>query len=116
MNSKLKLALVPLATGLTAAPPLQAEPVSVPTVQVSQAAAPAGALSEGVVRKIDTTTGKITLKHGPLTNLAMPAMTMVFKVKSADMLDSVKVGDAVKFRAENINGALTVTEIGRATP
>ena len=115
MNSKLKLALVPVATGLTTAPPVQAEPVTAPA-QVAQAAAPTGALSEGVVRKIDTATGKITLKHGPLTNLAMPAMTMVFKVKSPGMLNSVKVGDAVKFRAENINGALTVTEIGRATP
>ena len=115
MNSKLKLALVPVATGLTTAPPVQAEPVTAPA-QVAQAAAPTGGLSEGVVRKIDTANGKITLKHGPLTNLAMPAMTMVFKVKSPDMLNSVKVGDAVKFRAENINGALTVTEIGRATP
>ncbi len=46
----------------------------------------------------------------------MPAMTMVFKVKSPGMLNSVKVGDAVKFQAEDINGALTVTEIERATP
>ncbi len=76
----------------------------------------AATLSTGEVKKIDKDAGKITLKHGPLTNLAMPAMTMVFRVKSPGMLNSVKVGDAVKFQAENINGALTVTEIGRATP
>jgi Cu(I)/Ag(I) efflux system protein CusF len=76
----------------------------------------AGALSSGEVKKIDKDASKITLKHGPLVNLGMPAMTMVFKVKSPGMLNSVKVGDAIKFRAENINGALTVTEIGPVKP
>jgi len=114
MNSKLKLAWVPVAVGLMMAASVQAVAVTAPA-KVAQAAVPTGALSEGVVRKIDTATGKITLKHGPLTNLAMPAMTMVFKVKSPGLLNSVKVGDSVKFRAENINGALTVTRIERVT-
>ena len=58
----------------------------------------------------------LTLKHGPLVNLDMPAMTMVFKVQSTDMLNGLKVGDAVKFRVEKINGAFTVTTINKATP
>lgn len=73
-------------------------------------------MSEGVVRKIDTASGKITLKHGPLLNLDMPAMTMVFKVQSPEMLKSVNVGDAVKFRVENLKGTYTVTTMERATP
>ena len=73
-------------------------------------------LSTGEIKKIDKDTGKITLKHGPLVNLNMPAMTMVFKVQSPQLIDAVKVGDAVKFRAENIQGALTVTKIERAAP
>lgn len=68
-------------------------------------------LSSGEVKKIDKEAGKITLKHGPLTNLDMPSMTMVFRVKDAAMLDQVKVGDKVSFTAEKINGALTVTKL-----
>ena len=82
----------------------------------STPAANSDALSDGEVRKIDASSGKITIKHGPLQNLDMPAMTMVFKVKSADMLKTVKAGDKVKFRVENLKGAYTVTRMERAAP
>lgn len=78
--------------------------------------ADSASLSKGEIKKIDKDAGKITLKHGPLTNLDMPAMTMVFKVQSPDLLNTVKVGDAVKFRAVNIKGALTVTQITPVSP
>lgn len=67
--------------------------------------------SEGEVRKVDKAQGKLTLRHGPLDNLSMPAMTMVFKVADPKMLDSVKEGDKVKFTAEKVNGAFTVTAL-----
>ena len=72
---------------------------------------PSAALSEGEVRKVDKSAKKITIKHGPLANLDMPGMTMVFQVKDPAMLDQVKAGDNVKFRAEKIAGAYTVTRI-----
>ena len=68
-------------------------------------------MSEGEIRKIDPAAKKITIKHGELKNLDMPAMTMVFQVKDPAMLDQVKAGDKVKFRADKINGAFTVVEI-----
>lgn len=71
----------------------------------------ATSMSQGEVKKIDKDAGKITLKHGPLKNLDMPAMTMVFRVKDAAMLEQVKPGDKVKFIAEKSNGALTVTSL-----
>lgn len=71
----------------------------------------ATSMAEGEVKKVDKGTGKVTLKHGPLLNLDMPPMTMVFRVKDAAMLDQVKSGDKVKFIAEKINGALTVTTL-----
>lgn len=74
----------------------------------STAATPA---TDGEVRKVDKEQGKVTLKHGPITNLDMPGMTMVFKVADPKMLDAVKQGDKVKFAADNVNGALTVTAI-----
>ncbi|WP_321802804.1 MULTISPECIES: copper-binding protein [unclassified Burkholderia] len=68
-------------------------------------------MSHGEIRKIDTGTGKLTIKHGPLDNLGMDAMTMAFKVKDTAMLSQVKVGDKVDFVAEDVSGALTVVEL-----
>jgi Cu(I)/Ag(I) efflux system periplasmic protein CusF len=67
--------------------------------------------SEGEVRKIDKEAKKITIKHGALANLDMPAMTMVFQVRDPALLDKVKAGDKVKFQAENIAGAYVVTKL-----
>ena len=72
------------------------------------------ALSDGEIRKVDKDAKKITIKHGPLQNLDMPAMTMVFQVRDPAMLDSVKAGDKIKFRAESIGGTYTVTKIEAA--
>lgn len=70
-----------------------------------------GALNDGEVRKVDKDAKKITIKHGPLATLDMPAMTMVFQVKDPAMLDQVKAGDKVKFEAQKIGGAFTLTKI-----
>ena len=43
-------------------------------------AADTAELSEGEIRKVDKDTAKLTIKHGELKNLDMPAMTMVFQV------------------------------------
>ena len=71
-------------------------------------------MTEGEVRKVDMDTKKITLKHGEIKSLGMPSMTMVFQVKDPTMLDKVKAGDKVRFTAEKMNGALTVTSIEAA--
>ena len=79
-----------------------------------EAAAPASAsadMADGEVRKVDKENKKITLKHGPIKSLDMPAMSMVFGVKDATLLDTVKVGDKVKFKAEQTGTAMIVTEI-----
>ena len=72
------------------------------------------ALADGEVRKVDKDAKKITLRHGPIQNLDMPAMTMVFQVKDPALLDKVNAGDKVKFSAEKIGGAFTVTGIEMA--
>lgn len=83
---------------------------------VAQDVAQAAPLSDGDVRKVDQASGKLTIKHGPLENLGMPAMTMIFRVKDAAMLEQVKPGDRIKFLAEKINGAITVTTLEVVTP
>ena len=72
-----------------------------------------GAFAEGEVKKVDKSAGKVTLKHGPLAALDMPAMTMVFRVKDPAMLDEVKVGDTIRFKAEKAGGSFTVTEFNK---
>ena len=64
---------------------------------------------QGEIRKVDRENRKITIKHGDIKSLDMPAMTMVFQVKDPAMLDQVKVGEKVNFTADKINGAYTVT-------
>jgi len=74
-------------------------------------AAPAAGMTDAEVRKIDKDAKKITLKHGEIKSLDMPAMTMVFQVKDASLLDKVKAGDKVSFNAEKIPGGYAVTAI-----
>ncbi|MDF2998980.1 MAG: hypothetical protein K0R27_4617 [Xanthobacteraceae bacterium] len=70
--------------------------------------------ADGQVTKIDAAQGKITLKHGPIKNLDMDGMTMVFAIGDPAMLTTVKVGDKVKFEADRVNGRLTVTKIQKS--
>ena len=71
-------------------------------------------MTDAEVRKVDKDTKKITLKHGEIKNLEMPAMTMVFQVKDLALLDKVKAGDKVKFKAEKVPSGFLLTEIEMA--
>lgn len=67
--------------------------------------------AEGTVKKVDKAAGKITIAHGPLESLKMPAMTMVFRAGDPGMLEQVKAGDKVRFTVDRSGGALTVTSL-----
>lgn len=66
-------------------------------------------MTEGEVRKVDATRGKVTLKHGEIASMKMPPMTMVFNAKNAAMLDGLQKGDKVKF-AVDADMQITVIE------
>ena len=87
-----------------------------PAGAISAASSPSAStpLTEGEVRKVDKEASKLTLRHGRIENLDMPGMTMVFRVADPKMLDGVKEGDSVRFSADRVNGALTVTAIESA--
>ncbi len=70
--------------------------------------------TDGEITKIDKAQARITLRHGEIKNLDMPAMTMVFRVREAAMLDNVAVGDKVRFNAAKLDGYYTVTAISKA--
>lgn len=75
------------------------------------AAADSQELSEGEVTRWNERTQKVTLRHGELKNLNMPPMTMVFTLQDTGQANQIKVGNKVRFRAEQVNGAFVVTQI-----
>lgn len=68
-------------------------------------------LAEGTVKKIDAPTQRVMLAHGPIANIGMMPMTMMFKVKDAAMLKPLKEGDKIRFRVEEIGGDYTIVRI-----
>lgn len=68
-------------------------------------------LAEGTVKKIDAPTQRVMLAHGRIDSIGMMPMTMMFKVKDAALLKTVKEGDKVRFQVEDLGGDYTITHI-----
>ena len=67
----------------------------------------------GEVTKLDKAAGKVTLKHGEIKNLDMPAMSMAFRAKDPKIIEGLVAGDKIRFTAEKINGQYTLTSVRR---
>ena len=74
----------------------------------------ADAMTKGTLRKVDTEARTLTIKHGPIKNLGMPPMTMVFQTEDSVDLSELEVGDKVEFKVVDKSGKMTVTEIKAA--
>ena len=96
-----------LASSMLTGPALAQQPAA--AVPVSASVPADYALAE--VRKVYPDAGQILLKHGEIKSLNMPPMSMVFKVKDKALLDRVKAGDKIRFKAAQIGGEYTVTEL-----
>lgn len=108
---KRHIIIVTLALSAAASWAQQTPAASPQTASGAQSAA----MVDGEVRKVDKEHKKVTIKHGEIKNLDMPPMTMVFGVSKPELLDTLKVGDKVRFRAmDSGGGALVVTEIQAA--
>ncbi|ASR88321.1 copper-binding protein [Alcaligenes aquatilis] len=70
------------------------------------------ASASGEVRRLDAEAGKITIKHGEISDLELPAMTLVYKIDPA-LLADIKPGDKVKFTAKRDGGDYVVTKISK---
>lgn len=66
--------------------------------------------SKGEVRRIDTAKSTIAIKHGPISDLELPAMTLVYDIP-ANLLNGIKAGDTVSFTAKHENKKYIITEI-----
>ena len=80
-----------------------------PSVASQQAPNPVAA----EIKKIDRKAGKVTLKHGPIENLGMSAMTMAFPVKDRAALKNFKEGESVSVTFDKVNGKPTVVDMQR---
>lgn len=67
--------------------------------------------SDAEVRRVDKDAQKITLRHGPIPNLDMGDMTMVFRVVEPRWLDELKVGNKIRFKADKVGGLYTITNV-----
>ena len=70
--------------------------------------------ASGEVTRLDKEGRRVTLKHGEIKNLDMPAMTMVFRVRDPQLLEGLAVGDRVRFVAERVDGQYTLTAVSKA--
>lgn len=100
-----------LATATVAAQTVQSGDHASHGQQAGAAPAAHMARVEGEVRKVDRGARKLTLRHGPIPNLEMSDMTMVFQVADPRMLDGLEAKQKVRFTADRIEGQLTVTSI-----
>ena len=94
--------------------PVAAAAADAPAKAEAKAKAPAAPLSSGEVKKVDREAKKLTIQHGPIENLGMPPMTMVFRVKDAAMLDGLEPGSKIRFHAEEVKGGYLVTRLQKA--
>lgn len=85
-----------------------------PSAASAPSSAPAADFTDGEVRKIDSANAKLTVRHAEIKSLDMPAMTMVFGVRDKALLDGLKPGDKVRFKAvDEGGGKLVITELKR---
>lgn len=85
------------------------EVAQVETVEIAQADTER-TYTKGVVKKIKADAGKVTIIHEELTELDMPAMTMVFRADD-EIISQLSEGEEIEFLADRVKGKLTVTSV-----
>lgn len=71
------------------------------------------ATASGEVRRVDAVKGEVTIKHGAISDLGLPAMVLVYQA-NPDVLKDIKPGDKITFTAKReggANGKYVVTQI-----
>lgn len=110
--TRFSILIAALATGAALGAPIAAnagnkEQATAPVVL----AAAATAVAEGEVKRVDKGSGTVTLKHGPIPSIDMPAMTMGYRAKDKSMAEQLKPGDKIKFELGNVGGVYTLIRV-----
>jgi Cu/Ag efflux protein CusF len=112
MKSSLALVMVAAVAALSA--PAYAQHKHTPAAPAPAAKGAAAELADGEIRRIDAANGVVLLRHGEIRSLNMGAMTMSFRLKDPAMASQLKVGDKVRFVAEQQGETLLITRIEKA--
>jgi len=113
-KSLASLASLVAALTITGTPPMTFAQSTAAPQKVDGQAAAKPEMIDAEIKKIDKDARKITLKHGPIKHLDMPAMTMVFQLKDGVMPADLKVGDKVKVAVEQTKSGYLVSTIEAA--
>lgn len=70
------------------------------------------ATASGEVRRVDVAQGKITIKHGEIGELGLPAMTLVYTIEPS-LLAGIGPGDKVTFTASREGGQYVISKISK---
>lgn len=65
----------------------------------------------GVVQDVDPQGGMVTIRHGPLPELNMMAMTMSYAVKDRNQIRALLVDQKVEFQIVQSGGDYLITDI-----
>lgn len=63
------------------------------------------------VKKIDLPGNQLTIAHGAIPSINMPAMTMTFPVQDTAHLRMLKPGDQVQIQAADVGGTVKVVNV-----
>ncbi len=81
------------------------------SVVIYQSLPPTAPFVNGTVRQVDPRARTITFEHDEIPNLCMESMVMMFEAANSQMLASLKVGDRVRFTAEEIENHPVITRL-----
>jgi Cu/Ag efflux protein CusF len=65
----------------------------------------------GEVEDVDIPNSYVIVRHEPIPNLNMDAMTMAFAIKDPALLSKLKAGDKIRFTAKNIGEITTIMSL-----
>lgn len=67
--------------------------------------------TSGIVKQVNSSDGKVKIKHGPIERLGMPGMTMMFRVEDISQLTGVEKGAEVAFNVDNTAAGFSITKL-----
>ena len=69
--------------------------------------------TKGKVVRVSAKRGKVTIDHGPISNLKMMAMTMAFSAADPSLLEGLAAGDEIEFVADQKGDELILINVRR---
>src|SRR5690625_179641 len=82
------------------------------TVAIVAPAQAREAQASGEVRRVNVQEGKITIRHGEIPDLQLPAMSLVYRAEPG-LLTNIQPGDKITFSAKREGDHYVVTQISK---